>query len=153
VNDAIELAGSPPPMVPQSYAEKAMASLMQLHSDLMEEKERRVDLYRRLMEKEQQLAELKMYVKLLEERKADAAAPAPPTPVQAVTPPPPPPISFVARARIKPSPETGEGARLGPTPHPPPAAVQPPPPVARAVAAARAQNAWASPTVDGWRSW
>lgn len=56
--------------VPSSYAEKAMASLMQLHSELMEEKERRVDLYRRLMEKEQSLAELKMYVRLLEERVA-----------------------------------------------------------------------------------
>ncbi|MFT3836434.1 MAG: hypothetical protein QM723_05495 [Myxococcaceae bacterium] len=100
MNEAIELAGQPPPMVPQSYAEKAMASLMQLHSDLMEEKERRVDLYRRLMEKEQQLAELKMYVKMLEERgapKAEVAAPPPPAPVQAVTPPPPPPI-LVRRA-------------------------------------------------------
>jgi hypothetical protein len=131
MNDAIELAQQPPPMVPQSYAEKAMASLMQLHSDLMEEKERRVDLYRRLMEKEQQLAELKMYVKLLEERsgqRAEAAPPPPPAPVQAVTPPPPP-ISFVERARAMP---------------PRPVIPQPPPPK---------PNAWASPAVDAWRSW
>lgn len=89
-------------LVPAGYAEKAMASLMQLHSELMEEKERRVDLYRRLMEKEQSLAELKMYVKLLEEKveaakKVEAAPPPPPPeaprPVQvakAVIPPPPP---------------------------------------------------------------
>lgn len=54
--------------VPASYAEKAMASLMQLHGELMDEKERRVELFRRLMEKEQAIAELKMYVKLLEDR-------------------------------------------------------------------------------------
>ncbi len=145
MNDAIELAGQPPPMVPQSYAEKAMASLMQLHSDLMEEKERRVDLYRRLMEKEQQLAELKMYVKLLEERnapKAEAAPPPPPpAPVQAVTPPPPPPISFVERARAA---------------APRPVAPQPPPPAPRPVASVAAgssrPNAWAGPS-DGWRTW
>ncbi len=66
--DPLLMAGPQPMPVPASYAEKAMASLMQLHGELMEEKERRVDLYRRLMEKEQALAELKMYVKLLEER-------------------------------------------------------------------------------------
>ncbi len=68
--------------VPASYAEKAMASLMQLHGELMDEKERRVELFRRLMEKEQAIAELKMYVKLLEERagmttKAPEPAPEP----------------------------------------------------------------------------
>ncbi len=57
-------------VVPTGYAEKAMASLMQLHSELMDEKERRVDLYRRLMDKEQVLAELRMYVELLEEKLA-----------------------------------------------------------------------------------
>ncbi len=140
MNDAIELAQPPPPMVPQSYAEKAMASLMQLHSDLMEEKERRVDLYRRLMEKEQQLAELKMYVKLLEERGGQKAEPAP-APTQAVTPPPPPPISFVERARAA---------------APRPVVPQPPPPMPRPVAVAAGAprpNAWAAPTADGWRSW
>lgn len=63
-------------LVPSGYAEKAMASLLQLHTELMEEKERRVDLYRRLMEKEQAIAELRMYVKLLEE-KAQQSTPAP----------------------------------------------------------------------------
>jgi hypothetical protein len=62
--------------VPASYAEKAMASLMQLHSELMDEKERRVDLFRRLMEKEQVLAELRMYVKILEERAGGSGEPA-----------------------------------------------------------------------------
>lgn len=60
----------PPSLVPMGYAEKAMASLMQLHSELMDEKERRVDLYRRLMDKEQVVAELRMYVQLLEEKLA-----------------------------------------------------------------------------------
>jgi hypothetical protein len=55
-------------MVPSGYAEKAMASLLQLHTELMEEKERRVDLYRRLSEKEKTIAELRGYVRMLEER-------------------------------------------------------------------------------------
>ena len=59
-------------LVPMSYAEKAMASLMRLHGELMDEKERRVDLYRRLMEKDQAVAELRMYVSVLEEKLADA---------------------------------------------------------------------------------
>ena len=82
--------------VPTGYAEKAMASLMQLHSELMEEKERRGDLFRRLMEKEQALAELKMYVKVLEEKHA-ALMPPPPLPIARETlraaPRPPPPGS------------------------------------------------------------
>lgn len=65
-------AGESAELVPSSYAEKAMASLLQLHQEVLEEKERRVDLYRRLMEREQNLAELKMYVQLLEERVARA---------------------------------------------------------------------------------
>lgn len=55
-------------MIPSGFAEKAMASLVQLHSELMDEKERRVDLYRRLSEKDQLIAELRMQVRLLEER-------------------------------------------------------------------------------------
>ncbi len=56
--------------VPVGYAEKAMASIMQLHSDLMDEKDRRVDLYRKLMEREQTIAELRLYVRMLEEKLA-----------------------------------------------------------------------------------
>ena len=90
-------------LVPASYAEKAMASLMQLHSELMDEKEKRVDLFRRLMEREQALAELKMYVKMLEEKMAAPVVTAPRPivmPVQPAAPPPPvaPPPSRQMRA-------------------------------------------------------
>lgn len=113
-------------LVPASYAEKAMASLMQLHSELMDEKERRVDLFRRLMEKEQALAELKMYVKLLEE-KADASARAAvvrvPAPVVAARQPPPVPIV----------------ARTAPT------VKAPPVPYTRPLTS--------RPVPDGWKTW
>lgn len=79
-------------LVPASYAEKTMASLMQLHGELMDEKERRVELFRQLMEREQALAELKMYVKVLEERLQPPA----PTPVPIMVTPPPPPRVHVA---------------------------------------------------------
>lgn len=111
-------------LVPAGYAEKAMASLMQLHSELMDEKERRVDLFRRLMEREQALAELKMYVKVLEERMQPpapivAAPPRVDTPAPTVTPPPP-----LTRPSSRP-------------PHVPPV----PPQVAQ------------RPRPDGWKSW
>ncbi len=95
-------------LVPASYAEKAMASLMQLHSELMDEKERRVELFRKLMEREQSLAELKMYVKMLEEKVS--ARPMVTTPVeppstpqpqrQVRTAPVPPRIPSAPRTRI-----------------------------------------------------
>ena len=90
-------------LVPASYAEKAMASLMQLHSELMDEKERRVDLFRRLMEREQALAELKMYVKMLEDK---AAAPVvAPRPIAVAPAEPPPPVAIPPRpARMPPVP-------------------------------------------------
>ncbi len=78
-------------LVPAGYAEKAMASLMQLHGELMDEKERRVELFRRLMEKEQALAELKMYVKMLEEKLAPPAVSREPLAAVPATPPPVPP--------------------------------------------------------------
>lgn len=139
--------------VPVEYAEKAMGSLMKLHGELMEEKERRVDLYRRLMEKEQALAELKMYVKLLEE-KVEAPKPAeasrpeplrvvPPAPPRVAPRPPPPPQRPEVRA-VKPSeprpvaaarPLPGADKLPGRTPAPAPEA----PPH--------------RPTADGWKSW
>jgi len=81
-------------MVPSGYAEKAMASLLQLHTELMEEKERRVDLYRRLSEKEKTIAELRGYVRMLEERlakgaseiRAESALEAPPGPASGERP-------------------------------------------------------------------
>ena len=90
-------------LVPEGYAQKAMASLMQLHTELMDEKERRVELHRQLMEKEQALAELKMYVKLLEEKVEQR----PPPRLRTRPVPPPPPrskpkvASAASRPRLK----------------------------------------------------
>ncbi len=84
MNDALDLPTSVAAnaaLVPAGYAEKAMASLMQMHAELMEEKERRVDLFRTLMQKEQALSDLKMYVKLLEQKVAAAEAPKAAAPV------------------------------------------------------------------------
>ncbi len=118
-------------MVPMGYAEKSMASLMQLHSELMEEKERRVDLYRRLMDKEQALAELKMYVRLLEEK---VSQPKPP-------PPPPRPIARErVRISIKPGAPASNGAARAP-PRPPHPRPESPYPAAE------------HPGTDGWRTW
>jgi len=90
--------------VPVSYAEKTMASLLQLHAELMEEKERRVDLYRRLMEKDEALAEMRYQVKLLEDRlrRAEGLPPAPlPQVVAPVSAPPAPRVD--APVMVEPS--------------------------------------------------
>lgn|SRR6185295_2938698 len=100
-------------LVPEGYAQKAMASLMQLHTELMDEKERRVELHRQLMEKEQALAELRMYVKLLEEKVEQRPPPRP----RARPVPPPPPVA--AKPRLKAVPR--------PPPPPPPARPAPVP--------------------------
>ncbi|HLV61556.1 MAG TPA: hypothetical protein VKY51_09175 [Fredinandcohnia sp.] len=75
-----ELPRAAEAMVPVAYAEKTMSTLLRLHEELVEEKERRIDLYRRLMDREQELAELRAYVRLLESelarRDAEAAEPA-----------------------------------------------------------------------------
>jgi hypothetical protein len=115
-------------VVPEGYAQRAMATLMQLHNELMEEKERRVDLYRQLMDKEQAIAELKMYVRLLEE-KVEAKPPARLRPVRSASPrrPPPPP--------------------------PPPAAAPPVRPKLQAVRPAAPRNEAAKASGDDWRSW
>src|SRR5499427_6199923 len=118
-------------MVPIGYAEKSMASLMQLHGELMEEKERRVDLYRRLMDKEQALAELKMYVRLLEEK------------VSQPKPPPPPPRP-IARERLRISVKPGAPASNG--------AARPAPRAQHARAESACPPAEHSST-DGWRTW
>lgn len=54
------------PSVPMHYAERAMATLLQLHDELMGEKERCIDLHRRLMSREQAYAEIESYVRMLE---------------------------------------------------------------------------------------
>ncbi len=61
--------------VPASYAERAMNSLMSLHSGLIAEKERTLDLTRRLMEARQGRAELESYVRLLEAEVARLGGP------------------------------------------------------------------------------
>ena len=91
-------------LVPASYAEKAMASLMQLHSELMDEKEKRVDLFRRLMEREQALAELKMYVKMLEEKVSDASLSVATSQRAAPVVAPPPPVAPPPSRQMRPAP-------------------------------------------------
>ncbi|HEX4621056.1 MAG TPA: hypothetical protein VH208_05745 [Myxococcaceae bacterium] len=130
----VRAPAAPSAVVPMDYAEKAMGSLMQLHSELMEEKERRVDLYRRLMEKEQAVAELRMYVKLLEEKVAQRPAPAQGAPVLRVVPRPPPPPARVRASR-------------------PPAPPPPPAPRAEAVAAPYRPAARRFAASDGWKAW
>jgi hypothetical protein len=95
-------------VVPQGYAEKAMASLMQLHDELMHEKERRVELVRSLMEREQQVAELKAYVRMLEERLGPAPQPAAAPRVADEAPPAPAP----PKARAVASTRVGEGWKV-----------------------------------------
>ena len=135
-------------MVPASYAEKTMASLMQLHTELMDEKERRVDLYRRLMEKEQSLAELKMYVKLLEEKVSRAEVQARPSAA-------PRPVAPAAPSNVTPI----SAAREKPMPPPPPKRTAPfePPPQAQVANAASARASMPSPRPasarDGWKTW
>lgn len=121
-------------LVPVGFAEKAMASLMQLHGELVEEKEKRVALYRTLMEKEQALAELSMYVRVLEERLGVAAPAVPEVPKQHVAP------------RRAPAP----APRESPRPQQPP-----PSPAPRAPAASTAPTAPTAPTVsdEGWKVW
>lgn len=138
--------------VPVEYAEKAMGSLMKLHGELMEEKERRVDLYRRLMEKEQALAELKMYVKLLEEKVAAPSAKTPAAQTEPVREP----------LRVVRTPNASNMPRHAPKPPPRPARAPKPadPRPVRAAAAPGAQVAspGAAPqerraVADGWKSW
>lgn len=136
------LALASPSPVPAEYAEKAMGSLMKLHAELMDEKDRRVELYRRLMEKEQAIAELKMYVKLLEEKlgkAAPAGAPraAPREPLRIVRPP--------VRAAPRPPPPPPVKSR---GPRPVPAAVRPVSP-----STPRARPVQQRHAVDGWKVW
>jgi hypothetical protein len=149
VNDSelmLRPASGPSAVVPIDYAEKAMGSLMQLHGELMEEKERRVDLYRRLMEKEQTLAELRMYVKLLEDKvekdkvaAPEREAPTPPAAPARSPPRPPPPPRPLTLVRSAPIPVPRERlVRHHPAPPPPPPARPP----ARGFMAA-----------DGWKAW
>ena len=122
-------------LVPAGYAEKTMASLLQLHSELMEEKERRVDLYRRLMEKEQSIAELKMYVKMLEEKVQAQSAPKPEPVVVREAAPVPAPQPVQVAAPVRPPPRPMPRFQSAPIPGP-------------AFGAPRAPK-----FEDGWKSW
>ncbi len=103
MNDAL-VSHAEMQFVPAGYAEKAMASVMQLHSELMDEKERRVALYRTVLEREQQLAELRAQVKRLEEqlgaRTVAAEAQQRPQAVPAVSPATP--SAEVATEKLRP---------------------------------------------------
>ncbi|MGQ0507208.1 MAG: hypothetical protein ACT4TC_18015 [Myxococcaceae bacterium] len=99
---------NPGPTVPVGYAEKTMATLMQMHSEMMDEKERRMDVYRRLAHSEQTVAELRTYIQILEERLALAESVTDPKKAAAVKPPP-----TVKPAR---APDTEELRRTGPAP-------------------------------------
>ena len=92
-----------PMMVPAEYAEKTMHSILRLHDELMDEKDKRMELVEKLSAREQALAEMAAYVALLEAQlesgggraawkpasapKAQARPKAPPPPR---APPPPP---------------------------------------------------------------
>jgi hypothetical protein len=159
-------------MVPIGYAEKSMASLMQLHTELMDEKERRVDLYRRLMDKEQALAELKMYVQLLEEKIAKqgedgsrthrVASPAPSAKSSngnrtgfQTKPPPPPRTNGRERARFALKPRRADGQASSPR------AESAPSDLPRTAASVDSSDARFDPPrgetertgTDGWRTW
>ncbi|MBX5483877.1 MAG: hypothetical protein IRZ16_18805 [Myxococcaceae bacterium] len=125
--------------VPALFAEKAMASLMQLHGELMEEKERRVDLYRRLMEKEQAVAELRMYVRVLEEKLGISSGDAAPREASAQRPEP---VTSAA-------PKGAAAARPANEPDPSGVALprRPSAPASRPVPPARPS------ANDGWRAW
>ncbi len=76
-----------PPSVPMHYAERAMGTIMQLHGELMAEKERCIDLQRRLLSRDQTVAELEWYVRILEARLEGRFPEVPrPEPLAKVTP-------------------------------------------------------------------
>ena len=134
MSDALATAAAASQLVPANYAEKAMASLMQLHAELMDEKERRVELFRTLMQREQALAELKAYVKLLEEKAAGPRAPERPRPVA---------TSAAPAATAQSAPVTA------PVPTAAPARVQ----VSATLRPPVAPLLGTRPRTDGWKTW
>jgi hypothetical protein len=114
--------------IPGRFAERALNSLMNLHNELMAEKESRLDLYRKLMEREQAVAELKSLVRLLEGELATATralpAPVPQPPAAPVAAPPP--VERVAAA--PPAPPAPAVPKLPRAPRPMMAPRVPPPP-------------------------
>jgi hypothetical protein len=146
---------TPTQMVPGEFAEKAMASLMSMHTELMDEKERRVELYRKLMEREQTVAELRMYIRLLEEKLEPK--PEPVAPVRSIPVDRPQPVAapvrqvHVSATPVEPQPQVYPQPYPQQSPMPQPVSVSAytrepnvapplPPRVAR-------------PKVDGWKTW
>ena len=115
----------PPPSVPMYYAERSMATIMQLHDELMAEKERCVDLHRRLLTREQAYAELEYYVRILE-AKMEGRYPEAPRPERLAQVRPIRPVAPV------------------PEPEPEPTA---------AAASGGSHRSGSAPRPDGWRSW
>lgn len=125
-------------LVPAGYAQKAMASIMQLHTELMDEKERRVELYRTLMQREQSLAELRAYVKELEAKVREGAP--------AVSPEPPRRVATMTAVVAPPSPRPAEPAAQAPAAAPrQPTVANARPPVPPAIRP-HSRN-------DGWKTW
>jgi len=121
---------TPSPAVPMYYAERSMATIMRLHDELMTEKERCIDLQRRLMSKEQAYAEIEYYARLLEAkiegRLPEVPRPARLAPVRPIRP----------DLNMAPSPEAkADGARPVP---------------AREKDSVRST---ATPRPEGWRAW
>jgi hypothetical protein len=139
-------------MVPGDFAEKAMASLMSLHTELMDEKERRVELYRKLMEREQTVAELRMYIRLLEEKAEQKPPPEPaPRPMvpMASLEPIPAPRRTAPFANAAPPPREVESPVVPTPPRPPPASAYSREPTVAPPLPPR----MARPRVDGWKTW
>ena len=147
MNDALASAPTAQ-MVPGDFAEKAMASLMSMHTELMDEKERRVELYRKLMEREQTVAELRMYIRLLEEKVEANAEPKAPEPVSRAAPVAAPAHEMreVREVRFSSAPTAGTATVTSPVAEvsaytrEPTVAPPLPPRVNR-------------PKVDGWKTW
>jgi hypothetical protein len=142
MNDALA-STAPAQMIPGDFAEKAMASLMSMHTELMDEKERRVELYRKLMEREQTVAELRMYIRLLEEKlePRSEATPAPrPAPLSRPEPVAAPPREVHVAPALSVEPQRSRQADASAYTREPTVAPPLPPRVGR-------------PKVDGWKTW
>lgn len=132
-------------VVPQAFADRAMASIMYLHRELAMEKDRAGWLYRTLLEREQALAELWAYVHALEAQAGLAPPPttaafsAPPADLEVVPPPVEESLEVVAglaEAAADALEREAERVEAAP-PSPPPAPPKAAPP----------------PRADGWKVW
>lgn len=65
------------PLIPEGFAQQAMASVLHLHQELMAEKNKHIDLQKQLGDKEKRILELEQYIQLLEDRLVMAGVPKP----------------------------------------------------------------------------